>query len=163
MLENGVKPGDLVAMYLTNSAEFIAILFATLSIGAGPALINYNLEGKALMHCLAVCESKLMIVDDDAGCQQRTQASAADIEASGMHMVTLDTTLKSQISSRNAIVPPDSLRSGMSGNMPFCLIYTSGEKPPTIKKFAPLLLTNKSKAPPASPKAAPSQSAAPGS
>lgn len=126
MLDQGVKPGDLVAMYLTNSAEFVTIMFATLSIGAGPALINYNLEGKALMHCLAVCESKLMIVDDDAGCQQRIQASAQDIEAVGMKMVTLDTTLKRQISSRNAVVPPNSLRNGMKGTMPFCLLYTSG-------------------------------------
>lgn len=126
MLDQGVRPGDLVAMYLTNSAEFIMIMFATLSIGAGPALINYNLEGKALMHCLAVCESKLIIVDDDAGCQQRLQASAADIEAAGMKIVTLDNTLKRQISSRNAVVPPDSLRKGMKGTMPYCLIYTSG-------------------------------------
>lgn len=126
MLDRGVKPGDLVAMYLTNSAEFVMILFATLSIGAGPALINYNLEGKALLHCLAVCGSKLMIVDDDAACQERIQASAGDIAANGMETVTLDTTLKTQIASREAIVPPDSLRSGMKGSMPFFLLYTSG-------------------------------------
>lgn len=50
MIEEGIKPGDLVAMYLHNSAEFLVIFFATMVIGAGPALINYNLEGKALMH-----------------------------------------------------------------------------------------------------------------
>lgn len=135
MLEQGVRPGDLVAMYLTNSAEFIMILFATLSIGAGPALINYNLEGRALMHCLAVCESKLMIVDDDAGCQQRTQASAQEIGTGGLRMVTLDATLKRQVASREAIVPPDSLRKGMRGEMPFCLIYTSGELHQSMLNF----------------------------
>ncbi|KAI5365421.1 putative AMP-dependent synthetase/ligase, AMP-binding, AMP-binding enzyme domain, ANL [Septoria linicola] len=126
LLEQGVKPGDLVAMYLHNSAEFIMIMFATLSIGAGPAFINYNLEGKALMHCLAVCESKLLIIDADSGCQERITASQQDIEARGMRLVTLDDTLKNQIEARKAIVPPDSLRSGMSGRQPYCLIYTSG-------------------------------------
>lgn len=126
MLEQGVQPGDLVAMYLHNSAEFLMVMFATLSIGAGPALINYNLEGKALMHCLAVCESKILIVDADSGCQARITASQQDIEAAGMTIITLDHTLKSQIASRQAIVPPDTLRNGMKGTQPYCLIYTSG-------------------------------------
>lgn len=156
MLEQGVRPGDLVAMYLTNSAEFIMIMFATLSIGAGPALINYNLEGKALMHCLKVCESKLMIVDDDAGCQERTQASAQEIEAAGMKMVTLDSALKRQISSRKAVVTPDSLRNGMRGDMPFCLIYTSGENPSALKIPVISKLTTSKQELLASPKAAPS-------
>ncbi|KAF2207182.1 hypothetical protein CERZMDRAFT_102677 [Cercospora zeae-maydis SCOH1-5] len=126
MLDQGVKPGDLVAMYLHNSAEFLMIMFATLCIGAGPALINYNLEGAALMHCLSVCESKLLIIDADAGCQQRIAASQQDIEAAGTKIVTLDHDLKSHIGSRQPTVPPDSLRSGMKGDQPYCLLYTSG-------------------------------------
>lgn len=124
MLDQGVKRGELVAMYLHNSAEFLMIMFATLSIGAGPALINYNLEGKALMHCLAVCESKLLIVDDDSACQQRINGSRLDIEGTRMNIVTLDSSLKQRISSRAVAVPPDSLRKGMKGEEPYCLIYT---------------------------------------
>lgn len=41
-------------MYLHNSAEFCIIFFALHCIGAFPALINYNLEGQALLHCLKV-------------------------------------------------------------------------------------------------------------
>ncbi|KAK3672559.1 hypothetical protein LTR78_007610 [Recurvomyces mirabilis] len=126
MLEQGIKPGDLVGMYLHNSAEFIFIMFATLTIGAGPAFINYNLEGKALMHCLAVCETKLLIVDEDADCQQRIEGSRQDIEAAGTRIVPLDTSLKLEISSGPVFVPEDSLRSGMKGDFPYCLIYTSG-------------------------------------
>lgn len=126
MLDQGIKPGDLVAMYLHNSDQFIMIMFATLSIGAGPALINYNLEGAALMHCLSVCDSKLLLIDQDAGCQQRIAASQQDIEVAGTKIVTLDQDLRSQIDSRKAIVPPDSLRSGMKGEQPYALLYTSG-------------------------------------
>ena len=126
MLEQGIQPGDLVAMYLHNSAEFLMIMFATLCIGAGPAFINYNLEGKALMHCLSVAESKLLIVDVDADCQRRIDGSREQIEAAGTTIVTLDSRLKQQISSRPVIVPEDELRNGMKGEDPFCLIYTSG-------------------------------------
>lgn len=126
MLEQGVRPGDLVAMYLLNSADFLMIMFATLCIGAGPAFINYNLEGKALMHCLAVCETKLLIADDDSGCQQRLNGSRPEIESAGTRIVTLDSTLKKSIKAQPAIVPEDKYRSGMKGDHPYCLIYTSG-------------------------------------
>ena len=126
LLENGIRPGDLVALYLHNSAEFMMLMFATMCIGAGPALINYNLEGKALMHCLAVCETKLIVVDADAGCQQRIEGSRAEIEAYGTKLITLDHSLKQQISARPAVVPDDSLRRNMKPEFPFALIYTSG-------------------------------------
>lgn len=120
----GICPGDLVAMYLTNSAEFIMIMFATLCIGAGPAFINYNLEGKALMHCLKVCETKLLIVDADPRCQQRIEGSRQEIESKNTKIVVLDESLKEEISARPVEVPKDELRKGMKGQWPYCLIYT---------------------------------------
>jgi acyl-coenzyme A synthetase/AMP-(fatty) acid ligase len=126
MLKQGIRPGDLVAMYLHNSAEFIFIMFATLTIGAGPAFINYNLEGRALMHCLAVCETKLLIVDSDAGCQQRINGSRADIESQGTKILTLDDQLRHEISLQPLTVPGDDLRKDMKPEFPYCLIYTSG-------------------------------------
>lgn len=124
MLDMGICPGDLVAMYLTNSAEFIMIMFATLCIGAGPAFINYNLEGKALMHCLKVCETKLLIVDADPRCQQRIEGSRQEIESKNTKIVVLDESLKEEISARPVEVPKDELRKGMKGQWPYCLIYT---------------------------------------
>ena len=126
MLDEGVQPGDLVAMYLHNSAEFLMIMFATLCIGAGPAMINYNLEGKALMHCLSVCESKLLIVDEDSGCQQRINGSREDIEGAGTKIVTMDGGFKERVRARPVEVPGDELRNGMKGEWPYALIYTSG-------------------------------------
>ncbi|KAK5073675.1 hypothetical protein LTS08_002227 [Lithohypha guttulata] len=126
LLEQGVRPGDLVAMYLLNSADFLMIMFATLCIGAGPAFINYNLEGKALMHCLAVCETKILIADSDDGCQKRLNGSRGEIESTGTRIVTLDDPLKQKIKSGPVVVPEDKYRNGMKGDHPYCLIYTSG-------------------------------------
>lgn len=126
MLDEGIRPGDLVALYLHNSAELLMLMFATLCIGAGPAMINYNLEGKALMHCLSVCETKLMIVDQDLACQQRINGSKDEIERAGTKIVTLDESLKRKLRSRAIIVPEDKWRKGMKPNFPYALIYTSG-------------------------------------
>ncbi|KAK5559549.1 hypothetical protein LTR46_002591 [Exophiala xenobiotica] len=126
MLDQGVQPGELVGMYLTNSPHFMFVWFACMAIGAAPAFINYNLEGKALLHCLDVCQTRLLIVDDDAGCQKRIDESRADIEARGTKTAVLDGALKQRISSRPATRPADELRAGTKGSFPYCLIYTSG-------------------------------------
>lgn len=124
MIDEGIEPGELVGMYLTNSPHFMIIWHACMAIGAAPAFINYNLEGTALMHCLAVCQTRLLIVDDDANCQQRINASRAEIEAQGMKIAVLDHRLKQEIESRPLVRPGDELRAGTKGSFPFCLIYT---------------------------------------
>ena len=67
------RPGELVAMYLINSPEFLLIWMAMMAIGCAPAFINYNLEGNALIHCLKVCETKIILCDDDAACRKRIE------------------------------------------------------------------------------------------
>jgi acyl-CoA synthetase (AMP-forming)/AMP-acid ligase II len=135
MLSEGIGPGDLVALYLHNSAEFIMLMFATLCIGAGSAMINYNLEGKALLHCLDVCQSKLLIVDPDSGCQKRINDSRSQIEGAGTRTITLDEGLKTKVSSLPVVVPGDHYRNGMKGSWPYALIYTYGS-------YHPLCLSN---------------------
>lgn len=126
LLSLDIRPGELVAMYLHNSPEFLMIMMATLCIGAGPAFINYNLEGKALMHCLKVCESKILILEDDEGCRRRVEGSSNEIAMAGTKIVVLDGKLKREIGEREVVVPEDSLRRGMKPEFPYCLIYTSG-------------------------------------
>lgn len=111
-------------MYLTNSPEFMIIWLAILSIGCAPAFINYNLEGKALLHCLDVCATQLVIVDDDAACRARIENSREDIEKRGSMIVYLDSVLKGEVSARDAIVPGDEYREGVTPSFPFALIYT---------------------------------------
>lgn len=126
MLDQGIRPGELVGMYLMNAPEFMMIWFATLCIGAAPAFLNYNLEGKALLHCLQVCETRLIIVDEDEGCQQRIDGSRADIEGRGTKIAILTEALRAEISARPATRPADAYREKTDGSFPYCLIYTSG-------------------------------------
>jgi acyl-CoA synthetase (AMP-forming)/AMP-acid ligase II len=124
MLEQGIKPGELVGMYMTNSPQFMFVWFACAAVGAAPAFINYNLEGKALLHCLDVCETRLLIVDEDAGCQKRISESRTEIESRGMKIAIHDNTLRQEIAAKPATRPSDELRKGTKGAFPFCLIYT---------------------------------------
>ncbi|KAH8695215.1 putative very-long-chain acyl-CoA synthetase family protein [Talaromyces proteolyticus] len=126
-LSLGVKPGQLVAMYMTNSPEFLFVWLALLSIGCAPATINYNLNGESLIHCLKVPEAKIMIVDDyDDGCQQRIEESRSVIEGElGLTILPLRETLK-LISEFPRTVPDVKYRLNTPNSFPVSLIYTSG-------------------------------------
>jgi len=113
-------------MYLINSKEFIAVWFACLAIGAAPAFLNHNLEGQALLHCLDVCETRLLIVDEDAACRERVEKSRREIEGKGARIVVLEDALKFAVDRLPPTRPSDELRNGTTGDFPFCLIYTSG-------------------------------------
>jgi acyl-coenzyme A synthetase/AMP-(fatty) acid ligase len=124
MLSHGIEPNDLVAFYLQNSAQFMMLWLATTYLGAGPAFINYNLEGKALLHCTDVCQSKLIIIEDEAGCKSRIAASRSDLEAKGTRVVILDQTLINQIESSPVELVGDEYRENLQPGFPACLIYT---------------------------------------
>jgi len=123
-LDQGIQPGDLVAMYMKNSPEFIIVWFAMLCIGAAPAFINYNLEGNALLHCLGVARTKLILVDDDPTFLRRINASRQGIEEKGTKIVLLDQALNQEVTARKATDPGDEFRGGVTGEFPYCLIYT---------------------------------------
>ena len=67
-LSLGVQPGQVVAYYLQNSAEFAISWLALWAIGCAPAFINYNLAGPALIHCLKDSGAKILFVDEDPAC-----------------------------------------------------------------------------------------------
>nr|POE79393.1 isopenicillin n epimerase component 1 [Quercus suber] len=125
--EHGAKPGELVGTYMQNSPEFMINLLACWAIGMAPALINYNLAGESLLHCLKISGSKVLVVDDEADCLGRIEAQRARIEGElGMKIVILDQRTRDHINGLPAIKPSDSYREDITGAFPIFLIYTSG-------------------------------------
>jgi acyl-CoA synthetase (AMP-forming)/AMP-acid ligase II len=61
-----VKKDEIVAMDFMNSELFVFVLFGLWSIGAKPALINYNLTGKPLFHTIRTSTARLVLVDQDS-------------------------------------------------------------------------------------------------
>lgn len=110
-------------MYLQNSPDFLIIWYACLCVGASPAFINYNLEGQALLHCLGVAGSRLLIVDGDEKCQKRIYKNQEEIEKTAK-IVILDEQLRTAISLKEARDPGHKCRSNVKGDDPLCIIFT---------------------------------------
>ncbi|ORY18851.1 hypothetical protein BCR34DRAFT_296457 [Clohesyomyces aquaticus] len=125
--ENGIKPGELVAFYLTNQPEFIFGHLGSWAVGSAPALINHHLAGDSLVHCLKVSAAKLLIVDEQSDAIARIEEVRSRLEGElGMTIRILDRSLKGEICRLEPKRPEDELRNGIQGKFPMCLFYTSG-------------------------------------
>ena len=60
--QQGVGHGDCVSLLMENRIEFLAVLGALSKLGAIAGLINTKLQGRQLVHCIAVTESVACIV-----------------------------------------------------------------------------------------------------
>ena len=63
-MAEGVGKGDVVALLMPNRADYLAIWLGITRVGGVVALINTNLIGAALDHCLTVAAPKHIIVDE---------------------------------------------------------------------------------------------------
>ena len=61
-LAEGIKPGDSVCLLMPNRPEYLAIWLGVTQVGGVVALINVNLTGQALAHCIAVAAPAHIIV-----------------------------------------------------------------------------------------------------
>ncbi|EEQ34355.1 hypothetical protein McanMca71_002653 [Microsporum canis] len=126
-LSHGVNKGDLVAVYLQNREEFMIVWLALWSIGCAPAAINYNLASNALIHCLKISNSKILLVDEDPTCRSRVQECQEDIiDNLKMKPITLDDFMKERIRTLPTTLPPEELGEQIVGEFPAILLYTSG-------------------------------------
>ncbi|MEO0872945.1 MAG: AMP-binding protein, partial [Pseudomonadota bacterium] len=60
-LEQDLKPGDAVALIMENTPDYPAIWYGLSKVGVVAALINTNLEGEGLAHCISIVDSKAVI------------------------------------------------------------------------------------------------------
>ena len=125
-LDEGIRPGQIVAFCLQNSPEFIFAWLGLWAIGCAPAMINFNLAGDALIHCLKVSGAKLVLVDQEPKIQNRVADEKQRIEELGMATTVLDTELKATIAVKSIQRPDDSYRDGVTKAFPGAIFYTSG-------------------------------------
>lgn len=87
-------------------------------------MINFNLAGDALIHCLKTSGAKLLIVDDGDKVRTRVEAEWQRIEQLGMQAIVLSEDVKSSIAAKTAQRPDDSYREGLKGSFPSVLWFT---------------------------------------
>jgi len=61
----GIGKGDTVALMMRNQPEYLAVWMGIIRVGGICALVNTNLTGSGLAHCLNIVEAKQIIVADD--------------------------------------------------------------------------------------------------
>ena len=150
-LSQGVRPHDLVSFYLSNSPDFVFAWLGLWAIGAAPAMINFNLAGKALMHCLKVAGAKLIMVDDQLELAGRIEEAREDIECElGARICVMDDNTKRNIASHRAQRPGDEYRRDVTGSSPMSIFYTR-----YVYSLPPFHTTNESSGTTGMPKGVP--------
>lgn len=124
-LAQGVRPGDLVAFFMLNSPDFIFAWLGLLAIGAAPAMINYHLTGRALLHCLGISQARLVLVDGDEPAEGRINDARGELDAKRVRIVMLRDA-KADVYALPPTRPGDELRQDIQAGDPFALFYTSG-------------------------------------
>ena len=61
-LDQGLGKGDVVCLLMTNRPEYFAIWLGITSVGAVVSLLNTNLVGSSLAHCIRVVSPKHLVV-----------------------------------------------------------------------------------------------------
>ncbi|NQX89353.1 MAG: long-chain-acyl-CoA synthetase [Halioglobus sp.] len=61
----GLRRGDTVSIVMENRIEFLTVLLAVNKLGAISALINTNLTGRALTHCISITDSSMCIFGEE--------------------------------------------------------------------------------------------------
>lgn len=74
-LYQGIQIGDVVALVMPNRPEYFAAWLGITAVGGVVALLNTNLRGSSLRHCITVTRPKHLIADS-----QLTEAVSAAVE-----------------------------------------------------------------------------------
>jgi len=82
----GVRAGDAVALLLYNRAEYLAVYWACLAIGAAPVAINYRYRSGEVAALLTDCGAKLLVT---AASLAPTAVDAVAAAGTGIPIVTV--------------------------------------------------------------------------
>ena len=126
-LAQGYQAGDTVALFMENAPDFVATWFGLSKVGIVTALVNSNLEGAGLAHCLNIVATKAVITTADLA--PRVSKIAAQLDGSPA-LWDWDGEVGKDLDSALAALPDDrpdqSHRAHMTGKDLFLYVYTSG-------------------------------------
>jgi fatty-acyl-CoA synthase len=128
-----LKRGDTVALVMLNRAEYIAAWMGFAKVGVGAALINTNLTGHALAHCLTISNASQVVTCEE--CWKKVEDARPLVGRNLMLWVLgLDDAdeaderrgLDKPVRSGSSVRPARSIRSGLTNRDTALYIYTSG-------------------------------------
>jgi len=128
-----LKRDDTIALVMHNRVEYVAAWFGFSKVGVATALINNNLSGAALSHCLKISGAFNVVSDED--CWQAVEDVRSHIDRDLMLWVTglgeeNETNnrrdLDNAVRSASSVRPSRDIRKGLINRDTALFIYTSG-------------------------------------
>lgn len=122
-------PGDTVAVFVRNRLEYVALWFGLTKIGVIPALLNFQLQAKALAHCLTISDAKIMILDHEMAAAWKTAKPklAAPIDVfSAFGEVDGLPSFDAAIAKQSTVRPGREHRLGITAGDQMMKMFTSG-------------------------------------
>ena len=91
-------------------------------------MINWNLGGDSLIHCLKISKARVLLIDEDEKCAERVMMEANRIrEDLQMEIVELSTDRKKLITAKDCPRLSDDYRRDVRADSPSVLLYTRYE------------------------------------
>ncbi len=128
-----LKRGDTIALVMLNRAEYLAAWIGFSKVGVATALINTNLTGHALAHCLSISNASQVVTDVD--CWRRVE-EARVLAGRNLMLWVLGLADSDEADERrgldkpvrggSSVRPARSVRSGLINRDTALYIYTSG-------------------------------------
>ena len=120
-LAQGIGRGDVVGLLMPNCAEYLAVWLGITHVGGVVALLNTNLTGRSLAHCVAVAGAKHLIVAPEF----EDTIAAAGVQSDSMRW-THDDAFSREIDGFMGGPPPRPPKGFATLSDRALLIYTSG-------------------------------------
>ncbi|HEY0648926.1 long-chain-acyl-CoA synthetase [Phenylobacterium sp.] len=124
-----LRRGNVVALFMPNRMEYFAVWYGLSKVGVVTALINNQLAGLPLAHCLSIAGANHVIVDPETSpvFEQARPLLDRKMQEWVLGRAHGDQRDLSQALKSCSQLPPDrSVREGMTASDTALLIYTSG-------------------------------------
>ena len=128
-LDQGLAPGQVVAVFLPNRLDYLPLWYGLTKVGVVAALINNNLAGEALAHCLRVSGARHCLIDGATAAAFEAVAPALEHPMRPWRLGGPDTDvgdLDAALRAASGDRPDRRLRSALRARDLALLIYTSG-------------------------------------
>ena len=129
----GLRRSDTIALMMTNRIEYLAAWIGFSKVGIATALINTNLNGQGLAHCLAISNAFNVVADED--CWRQIEEARPLVDHNLALWVLglpddLETSdrrgLDKPVRGGSSVRPSKSAREGLTNRDTALYIYTSG-------------------------------------
>ncbi|KAM9313121.1 long-chain fatty acid transport protein 2 [Gastrophryne carolinensis] len=126
------KPGDCLAIFMSNSPAYIWLWLGVAKLGCSLACLNHHIRGQSLLHCFRSCGANVILAEPelkdaiDEVMPELRKENAKVLYVSETPINDETETFMDKVKAASCDAVPKSLRSFVTGQTVAMYIYTSG-------------------------------------